>query len=133
MECQTDSGLGTDASIGADFGPGKPRRVDFRDENEYEPLITKELPLGSDDNEIKKADQLCDDTFVNDETTEYKFEGSDSLATSLSSLNTNVSERDWEETFRALGPVFVDMLEGTTHEDSDSSESYDETSDGTEI
>jgi hypothetical protein len=132
MEVQTDSGHGTDMSTGADFGPGKPRRVDFRDENEYEPLLTKELPLGSDAVMLKNADKVCDD-FVRDETTEYKYEGRDSLATSLSSLNTDVSERDWEETFRALGPKFADMLEGGGEESDSSSESYQETSDGTEI
>ena len=60
MEVQTDSGHGTDASIGADFGPGKPRRVDFRDENEYEPLLHRELPLGADDSKVKEVDRKVD-------------------------------------------------------------------------
>ena len=124
MQVQTDAGDTNDANIGADFGPGKPRRVDFRDENEYEPLITSELPLGSDVYEVKKWDKICD-SFIEDETTEFKYEGTDSLATSLSSLNTDVSERDWEETFRVLGPEFAEMLSAGS--DSDSSDS------GTEI
>ena len=133
MEVQTDSGhgtgTGTDASTGADFGPGKPRRVDFRDENEYEPLLHKELPLGADDSKVKEVDRQVD-RGVDDETTEYKFEGSDSLATSLSSLDTAVSERDWEETFRALGPKFAAMLD-----DDETPVATDDSSseDGTEI
>jgi hypothetical protein len=39
MEVQTDGRNVSDMSTGADFGPEKPRRVDFRDENEYEPLL----------------------------------------------------------------------------------------------
>jgi hypothetical protein len=50
------------------------------------------LPLAKADEAVIKH--------INDETTEYNFEGSGSLATSLSSLDTTVSERDWEETFR---------------------------------
>ena len=120
MQVQTDAGHTNDASIGADFGPGKPRRVDFRDENEYEPLLISELPLGSDNFELKKADKICDN-FVEDEATEFKYEGTDSLATSLSSLNTDVSDRDWEETFRVLGPEFAEMLSGEMDSDSDDS------------
>ena len=102
IQCQTDSGFvnsGTDASTGADFGPGKPRRVDFRDEHEYEPLILNEHHVGREDSTLKRLDKMMDND-VEDETTEYKFEGSDSLATSLSSIDTAVPERDWEETFR---------------------------------
>jgi hypothetical protein len=134
MEVQTDSGrgtgTGTDASIGADFGPEKPRRVDFRDDNEYEPLLHRELPLGAVDPRLKTADRAVDNS-VEDETKEYKLEGSDSLATSLSSIDTAVSERDWEETFRALGPRFASMLDDVTPVQSD--DSSEETSDGTEI
>ena len=58
--------------------------------------------------------------------------GSDSLATSLSSLDTAVSERDWEETFRALGPKFAAMIDDdATPVGSEEDDSYSE--DGTEI
>ncbi len=87
--------------VGADFGPPKPSRsmnnldVDI----EEQPLIGRAA--------MEKMPDLSHILLADDTLKQYSEEGENmSVATSLSSLNTVVSEKDWEEAFRALGGKF---------------------------
>ena len=65
----------------------------------------------------------------------YEYEGNGSRCTSLSSLNSTVSDQtDWEDTFRAMGPKFhklADMAGGLYSDDSGQEDSMSDG--GTEI
>ena len=94
---------GTSIGVGADFGPAKPKRSASKDELS-EPLLKQ---TSSPDTHIKLELLLPED-----EMQSWSEEGpSLSLATSLSSLNTSVTEKDWEETLKSFGPKFAHISE----------------------
>lgn len=103
----------SDFATGVDFGPQKPLRSAASKDELSKPL------LGSDqEDSAGKLEVLLSV----DELNSWNDEGPPmSNATSLSSLDTQVSDKDWYETFKSFGPKFAhlaQMFEGTT-EDSD--------------
>ena len=72
-----------------------------------------------------------------DEILIFDEEGSElSKATSLSSLDTYVSEKDWLETLKSFGPKFkhlADLTSGAIDFDENSVKSYKENVDGSEV
>lgn len=99
---QTVTDGGNSVAVGADFGPAKPSR-DKREE--CQPLLGREASeLIINDN----LEALLDDDEIRQWTTE---EPTMSRATSLSSINTEVSEKDWVEAFRSFGPKFADLAD----------------------
>ena len=109
IEVQT-SPDGASIGVGADFGPEKPKRTFSKDELR-EPL----LKSGADSS-IDKLDALIPE----DEVILFNHEGPEmSQATSLSSLDTYVSEKDWLETLQSFGPKFknlADLVSGDIEE-----------------
>ena len=119
------------AAVGTAFGPEKPLRAANSKENlEGAPLIRKERLDLTDKDKAKLEAHL---TGANDEIKEFEYEGSgNSRCTSFSSLNTSVSDADWEETFRALGPKFQHLADLAGGKDDsgtecDASEKFGET------
>ena len=95
---------GTSIGVGADFGPAKPKRSASKDELS-EPLLKQ---ASSPDTAHVRLELLLPE----DELQSWSEEGpSLSLATSLSSLNTSVTEKDWDETLKSFGPKFAHISE----------------------
>ena len=115
----------------ANFGPDKPERLGSREEidnisGENVPLIERGKNQGKaitvmaiDDTNKANEDEMDEQAkkleamLSDDELKQYDYEGNESICTSLSSLDTNVPDEDWRETFRALGPKFhrlADMI-----------------------
>ena len=112
IEVQT-SPDGASIGVGADFGPEKPKRTFSKDELR-EPL----LKSGADSSSI---DKLLEALIPEDEIFLFNHEGSEEMsqATSLSSLDTYVSEKDWLETLQSFGPKFknlADLVSGDIEE-----------------
>ena len=109
IEVQT-SPDGASIGVGADFGPEKPKRTFSKDELR-EPL----LKSGAD----SSVDNL-EGLIPEDEVILFNHEGPEmSQATSLSSLDTYVSEKDWLETLQSFGPKFknlADLVSGDIEE-----------------
>ena len=147
METQADMSAGVECGVGADFGPTKPIRTYSRenlvnDSGETVPLITNEKAQGksvaivststgkaSGDDETNVQARRLEAMLSADELKEYEYEGNDSICTSLSSLDTNVPEEDWEATFRALGPKFHRLADivGSGRSDESSTDDENET------
>lgn len=122
MGAQTEGGLRHEIGIGADFGPNKPRRVEQATREETAPLIVRDKKTQSMMPDTTKADNCLSG---NDELLIYTIEGQCSPATSLSSINTYVPDKDWTESLRKLG--LRDLVSGSSQESLTQSES------GTEI
>lgn len=118
-EVQTTNLQSESVGVGADFGPSKPKRSGSRDELN-QPL------LGSSHDAPDSAIKL-DHLLPEDELNAWDDEGPTmSLATSLSSINTSVEEKEWETTLRSYGPKFsaiADMVAGLSDNDDQESDS----------
>ena len=108
----------------ANFGPDKPERMGSREEidnisGENVALITRGKIQGNatavivtndvnkaDENEMDEQSKKLEAMLSDDELKKYDYEGNESICTSLSSIDTNVPDEDWAETFRAMGPKF---------------------------
>ena len=112
-QVQTQQVSGHCVAVGTNFGPMKPPRSHANSREELNTLLGNETPDAAANLEILlSADELnvwCE-------------EGGDmSKATSLSSLDTQVSDKDWEMTLRSFGPKFAclaDMV--SAHSDNSS-------------
>ena len=149
METQANMSTGVECGVGADFAPPKPSRTYSRDQldnisGENVPLISNEKTQGkaisivataggkaagkdASSEEVKKLEAMLSGS--EDELKRYEYEGNESICTSLSSINTDVPEEDWEETFRALGPKFHRLadLVGGKGDESDTDEENEKT------
>ena len=125
-DTQTNAERGQAVGVGVNMGPEKPPRSASRDELS-QPLLGQ-------------APQDCSDSakleilLSPDELTGWNEEGQCGKATSLSSLETYVSERDWESTLRSFGPKFASILDMVNGEVEDNETSTNErTGGGTEV
>lgn len=101
--------------VGANFGPKKPPR--FGD-TQTEPLLARSDETDNDYPAARNLELILSP----DELKSWSEEGPAlSNSTSLSSLDTQVSEKDWLLTLRALGPKFAALAEMAEGEFSDSS------------
>ena len=122
-EVQTTNLQSESVGVGADFGPSKPKRSGSRDELN-QPLLgsSHDAPDTTISSHIK-----LDHLLPEDELNAWNDEGSSmSLATSLSSINTSVAEKEWETTLRSYGPKFyaiADMVAGLSDNDDQESDS----------
>jgi hypothetical protein len=121
---------GESVGVGADFGPAKPTRHGSKENLLLtQPLLGKEAVKNNNKIEISDLEVLL----AEDELNVWADEGPElSRATSLSSLNsTQVTDQDWEETFRSMGPKFSHLADMAAGEDIDtcSDESSNESSD----
>ena len=99
--------------VGADFGPQKPARMGSRDELN-QPLLGREAPDAAG---IEKLEILLSI----DELNSWNDEGSPmSKATSLSSLDTQVTDKDWKDTIKSFGPKFAHLEQMFPSEDESS-------------
>ena len=159
METQANISSGVSCGVGADFGPDKPIRTYSREQldnvsGENVPLIVNENSQGKaisvdastqdkaiNDVDLKRQAQKLEAMLKGseDELKNYEYEGNESLCSSLSSINTDVPEEDWEETFKALGPKFQklsDMINGDDSEEEgkdDDSKNNDEVDNTKEV
>ena len=133
MECQ------------ANFGPDKPERMGSREEidnisAENVPLIARGKTQGKaitvmtsndgnngNEDEMDEQSKKLEAMLSDDELKKYEFEGNESICTSLSSLDTNVPDEDWKETFRAMGPKFHRLADIIGESGDESSSTDDET------
>ena len=109
--------------MGADFGPAKPKRSGSKDELSQPLLASPDSPDG-----LAKLEHLLPE----DELNAWSDEGHNSLATSLSSINTSVAALDWEATLRSFGSKFssiADMVAGLDDDDDEESETASRTTD----
>ncbi len=115
---------GLDASVGANFGPSKPLRSASKDNLLTEPLLGSEPRT-----DVSKLEVLL----AADELQVWSDEGSEmSKATSLSSLDTQVSSQDWSDTLRTFGPKFAHLVDMVSANCS-SSDSDEHDDGGTEV
>ena len=111
-EAQTATTVnGSSIGVGPNFGPPKPLRVAGSRDELNEPLLKSEA------NFQDKVDGL-EDMLCEDEMKMYEDEGSErnSKASSLSSLDTSVSEKDWLETILSFGPKFKNLADMVSEE-----------------
>jgi len=120
MEAQTDYKRGHEIGVGAEFGPNKPIRVVHATTEETAPFISRNKKTQS---LIEDANKMIDG---NDEYLAFNNEGKCSPATSLSTINTEVPEKDWNTALKQLGLSHM-LLGGSSQESLTQSES------GTEI
>ena len=123
-EAQTATTVhGSSIGVGPNFGPPKPLRLAGSRDELNEPLLKSEAKFQD------KADGL-EEVLCEDEMKIYEDEGSErnSKASSLSSLDTYVSEKDWLETLLSFGPKFKNLADMVSEEVEDS-----ENVDGSEV
>ena len=124
-----------DTGVGAAFGPNKPERSHQFTQPETAPLIAADARQGgaSMAGQAQTTAKLAPIT-AQDETRLYEYEGNDSRCTSLSSLNSTVSDQtDWEDTFRAMGPKFHKLADLAGGIENDSGQEDSVSDGGTEI
>lgn len=132
MEVQTNDEIvkkkAHSVGVGAAFGPQKPDRMASK-EDLTAPLLGKAAP--ESDPDVSKLEVIL----AVDELNAFDYEGDAmSKATSLSSLDTYVSEKDWDETLKSFGPKFSDLRDiFSGNYDDSSSVSSNEKGGGTEV